>query len=363
MKPFLTCSFQAPFLETQLYFCQSSYIQTRLENSRCIVIADTNTQWFAKRFLDSTTLDKLIVIPSGEFYKTQETKQQIEEALFKKKCGKDTLIVALGGGVLCDIAGFVASTYLRGVDLCFIPTTLLCMVDACLGGKTGINTSFGKNLIGTLYPAQEVWIDLSIISTWSPAHLVEGMAEIIKSALIADAELFSFLVKQHQRFFEKDLEFFQRCIHTTLDIKARLVTQDFKDQNVRRSLNFGHTIAHALEKCSQYTLSHGKAVALGLCVETWISGQLFPHAREVLPKLLELFELLKIPLFLPKECSFETLTEAMDYEKKNLSKAVCMALIEDLGRVAPFDGNYCSPLSSNLLKDGLEWMFNTFSRQ
>ena len=354
----ISCIFHEKPKQSQIFFLED--LPNIDELKEVVFLADNISKHMLVKYLHSFPQAKQILIPAGEFYKTQETKQFIEEQLFKNKCGKQTTLIGVGGGVICDLAGYVCATYLRGIDLILIPTTLLAMVDAAFGGKNGINTSFGKNLLGTFYPARQIWIDLQATSTWTISHLQEGLAEIIKKALIADAEFFAFLERNVDLFLSKDKKFLKTCIKKSLEIKAFHVQNDLTDSGLRRSLNFGHTIAHALELTSKFSLSHGQAVAIGLCVETWISGQFFPEALLVLPKLIELLKKLKFSLSIPSFITVESLQEACSVDKKNTKDQKRVVLLKKLGAVEPFENNYCTPISDKILRKSLEWMFGEF---
>jgi 3-dehydroquinate synthase len=359
MYPFLTCVFQENPKMSQVFF---------LENfSRCqelkelVFVVNTYSKSFVEKHFHLFPDAKLIVIPDGEMHKNQETKQWIEQELFLCKTTKELTIVGVGGGVVSDLVGYVASTYLRGVNLILVPTTLLAMVDAAFGGKTAINTEFGKNLVGTIYPASEIWIDITVSKTWSSQHLQEGFAEIIKKALIADKNLFVFLEQNVDLILKKDPSFLKECIKKSLEIKSLITKNDIFDQHKRRCLNFGHTIAHALEHSSNYAISHGHAVAVGLCVETWISGQFFPHVLPLISRIFKLLEKLHYNLVIPLNVTLESMLSACLMDKKNTRAQLRVVLIKDLGEVEPFENTYCKDVPFYVLEKSLLWMFETFS--
>ena len=356
MIPDLSCVFPTKPKQSDIFIQEFPSNQL----SDIVFLADTHSEYIVDKYLRTYRQAKKIVIPPGECYKTQQTKQQIEEQLFKNKCGQSATLIGVGGGVVCDLAGYVAATYLRGIDLILIPTTLLAMVDAAFGGKNGVNTSFGKNLLGSFHPARQIWIDLQSSTTWTLAHLQEGMAEIIKKSLIGDEDFFYFLTKNTELFLSKDVDFLKTLIKKSLAIKAYFVQHDLTDQGVRRALNFGHTIAHALESSSQFAISHGHAVSIGLCVETWISSQFFPEVSDLLPQLMALLKKLQFPFSLPKNVSPKSLLEACSYDKKNTKTQKRFVLLKQLGIVAPFDQDFCSFVPDRVLVESIEWMFETF---
>jgi 3-dehydroquinate synthase len=359
MNPFLTCVFQEKPKISQVFF---------LENfSRCqalkelVFVANTYSKSIVEKHLHLLPEAKLIVIPDGEMHKNQKTKQWIEQELFVSKATKELTIVGVGGGVVSDLVGYIASTYLRGVNLVLVPTTFLAMVDAAFGGKTGVNTEFGKNLVGTIYPASEIWIDITASKTWSLKHLQEGFSEIIKKALISDKNFFVFLEQNVDLILKKDLGLLKECIKKSLEIKSLMTKNDIFDQHKRRCLNFGHTIAHALEYCSHYTISHGHAVAVGLCVETWISGQFFPQVLPLISRIFKLLEKLHYNLTIPLNVTLESMLSTCLMDKKNTRTQLRVVLIKDLGEVEPFANTYCKEVPYYILEKSLLWMFETFS--
>jgi 3-dehydroquinate synthase len=202
----------------------------------------------------------VFTFPAGERFKTRETKQKLEDALLTAGYNRDTTLIALGGGVVTDLVGFLASTFCRGVNLILIPTTLLAMVDASIGGKTGVNTVYSKNTIGTFYEASQTMIDLNFLKTLPERELFNGYVEMWKAGLIADPDYFD--------------HWDPLAIERARKIKTEIVQADPFDRGIRRTLNLGHTLGHAFETVSQYTLSHGEAVAAGIVLEAQLSVEI-----------------------------------------------------------------------------------------
>ena len=213
----------------------------------------------------------IFTFPAGERYKTRETKQKLEDELLEAGFNRSTTLVALGGGVVTDLVGFLASTFCRGVDLILVPTTLLAMVDASIGGKTGVNTVYSKNTIGTFYEPIQTIIDLQFLKTLPQKELFNGYVEMWKIGLIADPDFFD-----HWEPF---------AIERARTIKTRIVQADPYDQGIRQALNFGHTLGHAFETVSNYTLSHGEAVAAGIALEARLSVEMGLLSRNELTKI------------------------------------------------------------------------------
>ena len=202
------------------------------------------------------------VLPAGEKHKTFDSYISMINHLIAHQFTRGDVVLSLGGGVMNDMSGFVASTYMRGIPFISLPTTLLCAVDACIGGKTAIDLPQGKNLIGAFHSPSLVVVDTALFATLSKAQFAQGMAECIKHALIADRSLLDDLQN------EENMEGLPRLVKKNMEIKHQFVLQDAKDKGIRQMLNFGHTLGHALEKASDFALSHGEAVAIGMVMET-----------------------------------------------------------------------------------------------
>jgi 3-dehydroquinate synthase len=208
-----------------------------------------------------------IAFPAGEKSKSRKMKQFLEEHMLGMGLGRDCCVIACGGGVTGDLAGFTAATYLRGVPWFQVPTTLLAMVDASIGGKTAIDVAEGKNLIGAFYQPGAVYIDVSTLDTLPRRHMVAGMAEVVKHAVISDRDFFKLLEVRAEDVLDGDPEAQAQVISHSLKIKAAVVEKDEKEADFRRVLNYGHTLGHAVEAASGYSLLHGEAVSLGMAME------------------------------------------------------------------------------------------------
>ena len=216
----------------------------------------------------------LLTVPAGEANKTREQWATLSDALLDAGCSRDTTVVALGGGVVGDLAGFVAATYMRGIPVVQCPTSLLAMIDASVGGKTGVDTPSGKNLIGAFHPPRAVLADVETIRSLAPAHRRAGLAEAIKHGAIADAAYFARLGVTIPAVLEADPHALMDCVVTSVRIKSDVVAADPREHGLRRILNFGHTLGHALELVSGYTLLHGDAVAIGMVLEARLAERL-----------------------------------------------------------------------------------------
>ncbi|MFY7843188.1 MAG: 3-dehydroquinate synthase [Rhabdochlamydiaceae bacterium] len=284
----------------------------------------------------------LLSIPSGEENKTRESKQNIEDQITSLSPSADICIIAFGGGVVLDLGGFVAATYRKGVKLINIPSSLLGMVDACLGGKVAVNTPFGKNLIGCFYPAHYILIDPSLLSSLPLQLIHDGLSEVIKYGCISHPDIFSLL--------EKESYDWQILIESACREKIKIVEKDPYDQNLRKVLNYGHTIGHAIEKLSNYRISHGKAVAIGLYVESCLSHELGYLSLEDTLRIHKL--ILKFHPLIEWNSSptWKEWQNTLQHDKKKLDTKPCFVLLKKIGRACSFEGRYCTPVPEEILR-------------
>ena len=287
----------------------------------------------------SVSADFILPLPSGEVCKTREVMMQVEDKLLSKGFGKDGTLIAYGGGATLDLAGFVASTYMRGVRLHIVPTTLLAMVDVSIGGKNGINTRHGKNTLGTIYPAHETILLYDVLSTLSERDYLSGIAEILKLGAVYDPSFLSL------SFARSEVSYF---VPLAREGKSDVVSRDLRDDGYRRILNFGHTIGHALEM--RDSLPHGHAVASGMLIEAYYS-----YLTGALPFAdYTFFEsvIRRYSFESPKAEPYETLLPYLRVDKKGERVVV----LNGLGDVEPFDGTYVSPISHNAMQEAYEYI-------
>jgi 3-dehydroquinate synthase len=272
----------------------------------------------------------VISIPAGEEHKNLSSAQEIWHAMLRSKLGRNALMICLGGGVVTDLGGFVASTYQRGIDFLHMPTSLLGMVDAAIGGKTGCNFKGKKNYLGTFAEPLGVWIQPGFLGTLPPKELINGYAELIKHGLIADAGLFS---EAANWLVTRDLSSLQPLIQSSVRVKTRIVGQDPLEKGERKLLNFGHSLGHAIESLyfeKGQTRAHGQAVAAGMVMEAYISMKTFGRNSawldQVNHNILPYFE----PVLL-EEDDKKKLTELLSFDKKRTAKGVGFTLLEEIG--------------------------------
>lgn len=301
----------------------------------------------------------LFTFPHGEENKTRVTKEYIENQLLEKNLGRDTCILALGGGVVTDLAGYIAATYCRGVPLVMLPTTLLGMVDASIGGKTGINVPQGKNLLGCIYQPKLVLMDLSTLSTLPSNEIRNGIVEMIKHGAIADASYFNFLENHSDQILALEPSLLRKAIYDSCLIKKSIVEQDEKENGKRHLLNFGHTIGHALEHLTHYEISHGEAVAIGILVESYLAVLNGYLKQASFDKIWQILKQYALPLQLPIPFSAETLYDAMILDKKSLNGKPRFVMLQEIG--SPFK-EACISVEDETIRKAVEWMNHDLCR-
>ncbi|MCX8073063.1 MAG: 3-dehydroquinate synthase [Candidatus Binatia bacterium] len=274
-----------------------------------------------------------IEVPDGEEHKNLASLALIYDRLVDAALERSSVLFALGGGVIGDLAGFAAATYLRGIPYVQLPTTLLAQVDSSVGGKTGIDHPRGKNLIGAFYQPRGVLIDVCTLTTLSRRQLLAGFAEVVKYGAIFDAEFFALLERELERILAVDLPLLVRVVRRCCELKAGVVERDERESGERAVLNFGHTIGHALESATSYQrYLHGEAVAIGMVAEARVSAALGLCSFEVVHRLHSLLERAGLPVALPGDVDRRQLAAAIELDKKVQGGKVKFVGLEDLGK-------------------------------
>lgn len=273
-----------------------------------------------------------IQIPDGEKYKTLQTVEKLYKEFLKCKVDRSTPILALGGGVVGDVAGFAAATYLRGLPLVQIPTTLLAQVDSSVGGKTGVDLSAGKNLVGSFYQPKLVYIDVSVLKTLPQREVLCGSAEVIKYGAIANESLFALLEKRLTSFLHLDPQLLKKVVKECVKIKADVVEKDEKETlGIRALLNFGHTLGHAVETLSGYhAYSHGEAVAIGMAFAVQMSKDLGLTKAWTVDRLINLIHEMGLPHQIPAY-SKNAYLQVMARDKKMIKGKIRYVLLKKMG--------------------------------
>jgi 3-dehydroquinate synthase len=328
------------------------------DTSSIFVISDSVVSKLYGRKLESS-LSRIapshsISFTHGERSKSLLVASNLASKLSDLGADRKSAIVALGGGVVGDLAGFVASIYKRGVRYCQAPTTLLAQVDSSIGGKTGVDTDWGKNQLGTFYQPEAVFIDPSTLDSLPRKELINGLAEIIKSAVIADRNMFDAVSKENLDSVQE----LKRFIPNTCRIKAKVVEADERERGLRSVLNYGHTVGHAIEAASKFRMSHGYSVTLGMIAEGWIARKMgvflsrdYEKQQELLGRVRKNFgsELVINP---NKVLAFARL------DKKSSKGTIRMSLPERIGRMSRTrEGSYMTPVSNELLLSSLGFLF------
>lgn len=309
-------------------------------DDRAVIITDDNVgPLYAKQLSQTLSNAPIITVPAGEKYKSLETVYSIYEQMLALELDRSTVVVGLGGGVINDMAGFVAATYMRGVAFVTCPTSLLAMVDASVGGKTGVDMPQGKNLVGAFLHPQAVIADLATLSTLPVAELRSGVAEIIKHGLISDPNLLSEvnLINWNQ-MAERELnpEIIYRLQHLVADaieVKRQIVEIDPFESGIRTHLNLGHTFGHAIEQVSEYSIRHGEGVAMGLVCAAHLAAALNLGPSDLQPFIEVILEHVGLPTRIPAAFDPELILEAMALDKKKAGKNIRYILPEGLGRM------------------------------
>ena len=280
-----------------------------------------------------------VLLPDGEEYKSLASTEKIYEALLKAKLDRKSALIALGGGVIGDITGFAASTYMRGIDFIQIPTTLLAQVDSSVGGKTGVNHPLGKNMIGAFWQPRLVWIDTATLETLPRREFLSGLGEVIKYGVIWDEDFFAYLECNRDKILRLDKEALTHIIRRSCEIKAEVVSKDERESGLRAILNYGHTIGHAIETITGYKkYLHGEAVAIGMYMEARLSQQLGLIENKAVARIKALIDSYELPSEMPEGIKINDLMEKMQIDKKTVGGKLHFVLPEKIGSVIIHSG-------------------------
>lgn len=282
-----------------------------------------------------------IEVPDGEAGKSAQVSQYIWGKLAENSFSRGDLIVAIGGGTVTDLSGFAAATWMRGIDWIAVPTTLAGMVDASVGGKTGINSPFGKNLIGAFHSPIAVLIDHHWLSTLSDRDFAAGLAEVIKCGFISDPEILNALDGKNLQQIRSDNHTVSDLIERSVQVKASVVSRDFKESDLREILNYGHTFGHAIERVSDYSIRHGEAVSLGMVYIAELTYARSLIDAELLERHRAILSALNLPVALgqiPGAQNWESLRSAMSLDKKNRGGEIRFVALDSLASCTRIEG-------------------------
>ncbi len=303
------------------------------------VITDSNVRRFYGKSLlssfdQSGELVMLLEVPAGEASKNSELVYQLQSELLRRGVHRDSVIVAFGGGVVGDLAGFVAATVLRGIRFVQVPTTLLAQVDSSVGGKVGIDHPAGKNLIGAFHQPHAVYIDVSLLKTLPEREFRSGLTEAFKIAAALDAEYFAFIARNAGKIKRSNASFLEKLIARSVGLKAAVVMKDEYETGIRKALNLGHTIGHALEATSGFRILHGEAVGMGIALESEVALRLGLLHRRDQKTLLKTMKALKLRTRPPVLRDRGRFFDALRADKKALQGKVRFVLPTSIGACA-----------------------------
>jgi len=313
-----------------------SIIKIRNHADRYVIVTDSNVnplygEMMREKLAEAALPVDLIEIPAGESSKSLNIVLDVVRQLVRLKAGRKSLLIALGGGVVGDVAGFIASIYMRSIPYVQIPTTLLAQVDSSVGGKTGVDVPEGKNLLGTFYQPKAVYIDLSFLKTLSDKDFANGMAEIIKYGIIGDHNFFELLESESKGIKDRNPSLMENLVGRSCKIKADIVEMDEKELGLRRVLNFGHTLGHALEAASGYTLSHGEGVSIGMVGAAKISHRLDYLDGTSYTRIVDLIKEYHLPAKIPTGMETAEIMDFMATDKKTVGGRLHFVLVRKIG--------------------------------
>src|SRR5215213_2091246 len=299
-----------------------------------IIVTDRSiAQFHAERVITSLKNagfdSKTITLPAGEAHKNLDTVSALWNSFLKNGLDRKSTVIALGGGVIGDMAGFAASTYMRGIPWVCVPTTLLSMVDASLGGKTGFDLPEGKNLIGSFYPPKLVLADPQMLKTLPEAEFISGLAEVVKHGIIADPELFNVCA----RGLDCVKDNLEQTVKRAMGVKIRIIEDDPYERGFRAALNLGHTVGHAVELVSRFQLRHGEAVAIGMVAEAKFAEKLNLSSPGLSDRISQVLTRLGLPTEIPSHLPRPEVLGAMRVDKKKNAASIRFALPKEIGQV------------------------------
>ncbi len=320
------------------------------------VLTDSNVAnaGHLEKLLAGKSVPHFIIDPAGEVSKNISTVIAIIESMEKAFLGRDTVVVALGGGTVGDIGAFAASIFKRGVPVVQIPTTTVSQADSSIGGKSGVDSSLSKNAFGTFWHPSAVYVDVETLKTLDDRQYRAGLVESVKHALIADSEYFEFFESNIDAILSRDMEVLSKIAKKNCAIKASVVEQDPTEKNMRRMLNYGHTIGHAVESASGFDLLHGEAVAVGIIGAAIIENKMMLSDGERIGRIRSLLEKLSVPVKIPAGLDRAKLLEAIRRDKKAVQGWPNFVLLSDIGKVYCTEGQYAVKVQQQVVEQTLD---------
>lgn len=306
------------------------------KNRKICIVSDSNVgQYYTNQVIeivkDYSHLVETFTFPAGEENKNLNVVQNLYEHLILSKFDRNDLLIALGGGVVGDLTGYVAATYLRGINFIQMPTSLLSMVDSSIGGKTGVDFNAYKNMVGAFHQPKSVYMNISSLSTLSDVQYYSGFGEIIKHGLIKDKEYFYWLKENILSLKNREKNTVMEMIYRSCQIKKQVVEEDPTEKGERALLNFGHTLGHAIEKLMNFTLLHGECVAIGMVAASYISYERGNITKEELDEIISLIKEYELPVTITN-LDYKDIIEASKHDKKMEAGKIKFILLEQIGK-------------------------------
>jgi 3-dehydroquinate synthase len=333
-----------------------SRIKTDFSRHNKFVVTDENlvAAGLMQKLVGGRNVPAFVIAPAGEVSKNIDTVISIVETMEKAYLGRDTLVVALGGGTVGDIAGFAAAIFKRGVPVVQIPTTTVAQADSSVGGKTGVDSSISKNAFGAFWHPAAVYIDVATLATLDERQFRAGLVESVKHAIIADSQYFNYLEQNLDAVLQRRPDVLEQVAHWNCSIKGGVVEADPHEKNQRRILNYGHTIGHAVEAASGFALLHGEAVAIGIIAAGMIETEMGLSEPGRLDRIRRILEKLGVPVKLPRNIAEKDLIDLIKRDKKAVNKWPRFVLIAKIGEVYCRDGQYAVEVAPEVVENVLD---------
>ena len=315
--------------------CSKTSISKYIDYKDVVIITNTKVAHLHLKNLEKSLKSfnvKTLILPDGEKYKNISSLNKVHDFLIKNKFNRNLTVIALGGGVIGDLAGFASDTFLRGVNLIHIPTTLLAQVDSSIGGKTGVNHKYGKNLIGSFKHPMAIFIDTSYLKTLPQKEYISGLSEVVKYGAIGDKIFLKWLNKNSKLILKRDSGSLIKLITNSVKAKVSVVQKDEKESNIRAHLNFGHTLGHAIESSLNYKgISHGEAVSIGMLFASAISVEKSDLKIDEFNLIENTLANFSLPVRIPSSITCAKILKNMMYDKKNRQGKINFVLLTSIG--------------------------------
>jgi len=336
----------------------AKFISEKFADHQLVIITDENVHRDQYqnliKYLDEKKIH-LIINKPGEESKSREVKNRIDDEMLSENFTRKTLIIGFGGGVVGDLSGYIAATYKRGIPFVQVPTSLLSMVDSSVGGKTGINTKYGKNLIGSFWQPAAVFADINMLETLPQVEFLNGFAECIKAALILDEDLFEFMENNINKIVNRDYDSVFHVVKRCVELKKQVVNLDTREKGIRQILNFGHTVGHAMETLSHYGIKHGFGVSIGMAVELKMSQLTGDITEEDYNRVITFLKKAGMMYKVSAEFSVEQISEIMLADKKAEKGVIKYVLLDKIGSYRVVKNKFSFSLGDEIVRESINY--------